>query len=257
MHILKIIILFLIIFVLYKFIILKSNKTNKSNKNKFNNIKIEANKVNLKKFNTCDQCPFRFKCKFKCQHCINCPLCLQKKNILLKNNKSCISCFTDTDADTYLRTRLIERKDVCRQDETYTNNELKNYRDRHFAFRNKVFQTSKDVDMVDKLNYLEQVGSYDVSRNKKGQRISDMYDFLTRSDDLIMPQMHKDFKSEKPIQRIMEQTGIPIEGHNGDMWSNQNWAYGFDGEKDMNGGSFYNNITGYDGQFNPPQSVPK
>ncbi len=226
MNTFKIIVLLLIIFILYK--IVQSNNENKIMDNMVNINKIKNNRIT--KFKTYD-------------------------DFLKKKNKSCISCSTDTDADTYLRTRLVERKDECRINPTYNDYELKNYRDKHFAFRNKIFQTSKDVDMVDKLNYLEQVGSYDVSRNKKGQRISDMYDYLTRSDDLIMPQMHKDYKSEKPIQRIMDQTGIPVEGHNGDMWSNQNWGY--NNEKDFNGGNFYNNITGYDGQFNPPQSVPK
>ena len=250
MSTLKIIVLLLVIFVLYK-IVQSNNNKNNNNKVKDNLINITNLKNNkIPKFKTCEGCPFKFKCKFSCLHCKNCPLC-----ILKKKNKLCISCSTDTDADTYLRTRLVERKDECRLNPTYTNFDLKNYRDTHFAFRNKIFQTSRDVDMVDKLNYLEQVGSHDVSRNKKGQRISDMYDYLTRSDDLIMPQMHKDYKSEKPIQRIMDQTGIPIEGHNGDMWSNQNWGYNND--KDLNGGNFYNNITGYDGQFNPPQSIPK
>ena len=215
----------------------------------------------------CGNCPYGLRCGGKCRVCRNCPYgnsCPMRQmmiegfadipdNISNEMNKNCTVCKSDTDADTYLRSRLLAGRGECESERRYTKKELADYRDRHFAFRNKVWQTSKDVDMVDKINDMYLSGSYDLSRNKNGTRIADLFDGLTKNEDVIPQQCPMDYTGDKAIQRVMNENPYVEDGHNGKMIQNVNWKYS--NEKDMNGGEFYGGITGYDGDFSPAQVV--
>ena len=216
----------------------------------------------------CRNCPYGLRCGGKCKVCRHCPYgnsCPYRQmmiegfieampdNISNEMNSNCTVCKSDTDADTYQRGRLLVGRGECESERAYTKKELADYRDRHFAFRNKIWQTSKDVDMVDKINDMYLSGSYDLSRNKKGTRIADLFDGLTKDDDHINQRCPMDYPGDKAIQRIMDQNAYVEDGHNGKMIQNVNWKYS--NEKDMNGGEFYNGITGYDGDFAPAQLV--
>jgi hypothetical protein len=215
----------------------------------------------------CGKCPYGLKCGGKCNVCKHCPYgnsCPFRQkmiegfadipgNISNEMDRNCTVCKSDTDADTYLRNRLLVGRGECESERRYTKKELADYRDRHFAFRNKVWQTSKDVDMVDKINDMYLSGSYDLSRNKNGTRIADLFDGLTKNEDQIPQQCPMDYNGDKAIQRVMNDNPYVENGHNGKMIQNVNWKYS--NEKDMNGGEFYNGITGYDGDFAPAQLV--
>ena len=193
-----------------------------------------------------------------CRNCRNCKTMIEgfadiPDNISNEMNKNCTVCKSDTDADTYLRSRLLAGRGECESERSYTKKELAEYRDRHFAFKNKIWQTSKDVDMVDKINDMYLSGSNDISRNKNGTRISDLFDGLTKNEDKIPQQCPMDYTGDKSIQRIMDQNAYVEDGHNGKMIQNINWKYS--NEKNMNGGEFYNGITGYDGDHAPAQLV--
>ncbi len=166
-------------------------------------------------------------------------------------NKYCTSCHNDTDADTYIRERLISGKKPCDSVKKYSNNELTNYRDKHFSFRNKIWQTSRDVDMVDKINNLYLSGDEDVAKEFKGKNISDLFNTLTKNDDLISQDCL--ISTNKDIERITKESGYLEKGHNGNMYSNANWKY--ENEKVLNGGNFFNNIQPFDTQYGINQAL--
>jgi len=215
----------------------------------------------------CGNCQYGLRCGGKCPVCRNCPYgnsCPSSRmiegfadvsfdNISNEMNKNCTVCQSDTDADTFLRERLLTGRGECETQKKYSKKELDNYRDRHFAFRNKIWQTSKDVDMVDKINDMYLSGSYDLSRNKKGTRIADLFDGLTKDEDHTFHKCPMDYTGDKDIQRIADQTGYLEQGHNGKMIQEVNWKYS--NEKDMNGGAFFNEITGFDGNSSPAQAL--
>jgi len=166
-------------------------------------------------------------------------------DIAQRNNARCP--VYDTDADTYIRQRLLAG--VCKDNKTMTKKQLQDYSDKHFAFKNKVWQTSRDVDMVDKINYMYLAGNEDYTRNNKGERISDLFNSLTNNNDM----QNCSLSSDKTIERIANEVGTKVEGHNGNMFSDAKWEY--NDEKLMNGGAFYGDIHPYSGQCNLQQTV--
>ncbi len=172
-------------------------------------------------------------------------------DISQRHNAACTVCQTDLDADTYIRKRLLAGRGLCNDDKRLSNNELKQYRDKHFAFKNKVWQSSRDVDMVDKVNYMYLSGNEDLTRNHKGVRISDLFNTLTKNDDMIAQDCS--LSSDKSIERLVKETSDKVEGHNGQLFSDAKWEY--NNEKVMNGGKFYGDIHPYSGTCNLNQAV--
>lgn len=170
---------------------------------------------------------------------------------IFHNKKKCTIDTTDNDADIYIRKRLLAGNDDYNK--KYLDNDLKKYRDNHFAFRNNVWQTSKDVDMVDKINDMYFSGDYDLTRNRKGTRISDLFNDLTKNDDKIEQTCISNMTSEKGIDRIMNQKAKKINGHNGNMLSDDLWFY--KQEKIMNGGDFYDGIKPFEGNCSVNQAI--
>ena len=154
-------------------------------------------------------------------------------------NKNCVIDKTEADADIYIRKRLLDGSNY-RSPVNYSNDDLKKYRDTHFAFRNNIWQTSNDIDMVDKINDMYFSGDYDLTRNRKGTRISDLFDDLTKNESKITQPCISNVSTDKGIERILDQQSKKIKGHNGNMLSNESWVY--NQEKTINGGNFYNNI---------------
>lgn len=157
-----------------------------------------------------------------------------KKQPKFYNNK-CTVQQTEQDLDSYIRSQLLVNSNSC------DNKKLANYRDRHFGFRDKIWQTSNDIDMVDKINDMYLSGNQDLSRNHNGLLISDIFNGLTQNntDNKMKPTEH-----EVLLQH----------GHNGYSLSDIIWTYD-NNEKPMNGGSFYNNITAFDNNGQLNQSV--
>ena len=171
-----------------------------------------------------------------------------------ERNKNCTVCQTDMDADTYIRKRLLAGRGLCESEKQMTNEELKKYRDKHFAFRNKVWQTSRDVDMVDKINDMYLSGNEELSRSHRGVKIGDLFDGLTKNESKLMDdgcQMMSG--NDKSIQRLMKEEGTHVQGHNGSMYSDAKWEY--NNEKTMNGGKFYGDIHPFTGTCNLQQTV--
>ncbi len=134
----------------------------------------------------------------------------------------------DTDADTYIRKRLIRGNKY--EIEGEDRKELSNYRDKFFAFRNSVNQTSNDIDEVDKLNNLYLEGKGDISKSFQGKTIAQVFDQLTGNQDLY---------SKKCIRQLAPIAEVRA-GHNGGMHTGNIWQY--DNEKTMNGGEFFGGI---------------
>lgn len=86
----------------------------------------------------------------------------------------------DTDADTFIRQSLVSGKKLCNTISEYDNHQLANYRDTFFNFRNKIWQTSNNIDTVDKLADMYLSGNSDVARGYKGQKISDLFNTITK-----------------------------------------------------------------------------
>ena len=153
--------------------------------------------------------------------------------------KNCVIDETEADADIFIRKRLLNGENY-RSPKNYSNNDLKKYRDTHFAFRNNIWQSSNDVDMVDKINDMYLSGDYDLTRNRKGTKIADLFDELTKNENKLTQPCITNVTTEKGIERILDQKTKKIEGHNGNMLSNDRWIY--NQEKTINGGNFYDNI---------------
>ncbi len=167
------------------------------------------------------------------------------------NKKNCGIDASELDADTYIRNRLLAGSDKIKKN--YSKDELKLYRDNHFAFRNNVWQTSKDVDMVDKINDMYFSGNHDLTRNRKGTRIADLFNDLTKNEDKLEQTCITNMTSSKSIDRIMDQQTTKINGHNGNMLSDDLWFY--NREKTMNGGEFYNGIKPFEGNCSVNQAL--
>jgi hypothetical protein len=138
----------------------------------------------------------------------------------------------DTDADTYLRKRLVKgnRYPIKEEDRK----DLRNYRDNFFAFRNSINQTSNDIDEVDKLNNLYLEGKGDISKSFQGKTIAQVFDQLTGNLDLY---------SKKCTRQLAPVAEVRV-GHNGAMHTGNMWQY--ENEKTMNGGEFYGGIEPVD-----------
>lgn len=160
-------------------------------------------------------------------------------NIYHHKTKNCVIDKTEADADIYIRKRLLNGENY-RSPKNYSNDDLKKYRDTHFAFRNNIWQSSNDVDMVDKINDMYLSGDYDLTRNRKGTKIADLFDELTKNENKLAQPCITNVTTEKGIERILDQKTKKIEGHNGNMLSNDTWVY--NEEKTINGGNFYDNI---------------
>ena len=124
--------------------------------------------------------------------------------------------------------------------QTFSNDEIDDYRQNFLDFRSKTENTSGGTDMVDRMNIMQaESGGADISKNYKGRRISDIYDELT-----------KNLKGEDPY--VMKPEFDPLtmtnnyrsHGHNGDSFKKYQFRYHQD--KVENGGKFYGDIEGYD-----------
>lgn len=133
----------------------------------------------------------------------------------------------DYDPDNYIRRRLLKGRDYVKK--TFTNKDIDIYRDNHFRFHNKINQSSKyDLDVVDKLN------ENDNMKNISGCKISEIFNSLTNN----LP------KSDFNYYNINKDEDNIVDGHNGEYFTNTLWNY--DNEKNINGGTFYNNIIGFE-----------
>jgi hypothetical protein len=173
-------------------------------------------------------------------------------NISHMKTKKCVIDETEFDADTFIRKKLLAGSNY-KSGTNYSNNDLKKYRDNHFAFRNNVWQTSKDVDMVDKINDMYFSGDQDLTRNRKGTRIADLFDDLTRNEDKIAQSCVSNMTSEKGIDRLMNQEATLVKGHNGSLISDDLWFY--NKEKTMNGGDFFDGIKPHEGPCSINQAL--
>ncbi len=123
----------------------------------------------------------------------------------LKNNQ---------DVDTYIRKKLLMGIDNISTNTQYDN--LTSYQNDHFNFRNNVWQSSNDVDQVDKLNELYIKNDQNLNKSMLNNKISDIFNSLTANGK------QPDF----PTNKMNE------------------WKY--ENENISNGGIFYNNISAFD-----------
>lgn len=157
------------------------------------------------------------------------------------NTMDCIDCEYD---NTYTREFMLNNDlPPPTQPRNYTEDEMQDYRDGFFNFRNKTYQSSHGVDSAEILNenILANNGEvYDVNEKaKKGERISDIYDAMTvgqykNTNNMIAPS----------YDRITLTPQFKMNGGNGAFLTNDNWMYKTD--KVMNGGEFLDGITGSD-----------
>jgi hypothetical protein len=147
---------------------------------------------------------------------------------------------TDNEVDDYLREELLKKSHVCPSAE-YSDEALKKYKNQFYSFRNNVWQTSAEDDMVDKLNELYLAENEDDARIKEGTKIKDLFDSLVKSE--------VDLSSQPKIEDNAEELGGVIgnyvrqAGHD-KSFVRDNWVYGV--ETVNNGGLFFKNIVASD-----------
>lgn len=167
------------------------------------------------------------------------------------NYIDCVSCGIE---NTYVKEFVLNNNEPCPvMPKELTNEDLQNYRDDFFNFRNKINQSSEGLSVTDVLNERILAGNGDLSdmndpnnpiklsKNAQGQKISDLYDSLTANaygpyheNCMVSP----NFNSTNMSPQYKKYVG------NGEYYTRDNWAY----EKDriMNGGAFFNDVTGSD-----------
>lgn len=126
-----------------------------------------------------------------------------------------------------------------------TREQLKDYRDKFFGFRSELFQGSnvEGTDPVDKIN--EQL--LDGEGELVGRNISDVFDSLTGNKSRTQ-QM-----KEQNVDNITMNPQYKSNGANGQFYLPVSWAY--TNESVMNGGKFYDGVSGIDSELNPPMAI--
>jgi hypothetical protein len=171
------------------------------------------------------------------------------------NYVECKNCEYD---NTYSREFFLNNEMPCPiQPINYTDNELQNYRDDFFNFRNKTYQTSHGVDAIDILNekILAGEGEFGVNKNmKKGQKISEIYDGMMASQyqrpDIQNPNT---IHGQPNYDEISMAPRFKMNGGNGAYYTKDSWLYKND--RIMNGGEFYDGITGSDGDMSRHMAI--
>jgi len=181
------------------------------------------------------------------------------KNLDVAQHTKCTVDETEQDADTYIREKLLSGNDACDLDKTYSITERANYRDKFFSFRNDVWQTSKDVDMVDKIADMYLSGNEDVARGYgRGREIKDLFNDLTQYNEGLTIPKEMNIESDKltgsPFNRVMNQGEKLVVGHNNAKgMSDAQWTY--ENDKTMNGGKFYDDIEPHTGKCSLSQAI--
>lgn len=150
--------------------------------------------------------------------------------------KDCVKCSTELVTDDFIRRGQLYNANICKEPKQYSRDDLKDYRDDFYSFRNYIQQSSHNDDPVDIINDLYLSGDYDISKNNKGMSIKDVYDSITKSTELYESPCVR-----MPIVDNVTKTGQYLQkGNVGEYYVRDNWMY--DHEKVNNGGNFYKNI---------------
>jgi len=167
------------------------------------------------------------------------------------NYTDCVSCGSD---NTYVKEFVLNNNEPCPTiPKKFTNEDLQNYRDDFFNFRNKINQSSEGVNPIDILNERILAGQGDLADmndpnnpvklggNAQGQKISELYDSLTANS---YGPYHENCMISPNFDTINMSPQYKKYVGNGEYYTRDNWAY----EKDriMNGGAFFNDVTGAD-----------
>lgn len=151
----------------------------------------------------------------------------------------------NNETDRYIRDIILGGKFLCKdKPEETTNDEIDDFQNDFFGFSDKInYSSNESLDMVDKLNEIFSSGDTNLV-NYNGKNISDIYNDLTKNDVIDNCVTNKCILPPD-VDRDMH-VGSYIED-SGQTYSNYNWKYADDTVN--NGGKFYENIEGYDKDF--------
>lgn len=149
----------------------------------------------------------------------------------------------DDDVDGFIRRSLLQNAKVCKA-KPDDREDLEKYRNDFFGFRNSINQTSHSDDMVDRINDMYLSGNSDISRNHKGVAIKDLFDGLTKGNDVQENQCIR----MPHVDSVTQDGHYKRQGFRGETYTRDNWVY--DQEKVNNGGEFYGNIYAVDPSVN-------
>lgn len=155
-------------------------------------------------------------------------------------SKDCTVQQTDNEVDDYLREELLKKSRVCPSTQ-YSDKDLEKYQNQFFSFRNNVWQSSGDNELVDKLNELYLSENEDEAKIHDGMKIKDLFNELVKSD--------VNMSSQQKIEDNHEELGgvvgnyVRQAGHD-KSYVRDNWIYGT--ETVNNGGLFFKNIAASD-----------
>lgn len=151
-----------------------------------------------------------------------------------------VGCTTCDINNTYTKEFMMDENVSCpTKAPPYSREKLQGYRDNFFDFRSHLWQQSSGVDAVDRMNEQLYLGDGDLPKSKLGKNISDVYDSLTKDkyhkDHCVLSQNLDDIN--KSPQYVMPATL-------GDYYTRDDWVYNED--RVMNGGLFYDGVSGLD-----------
>ena len=142
------------------------------------------------------------------------------------------SCNT---TDLYMNEFLMNNK-ICK--DKYSDVDIQKYRDKFVDFRSYTCQTSGGIDTVDKMNEVILSGD----KVTTGDKISNIYDSLTQN-----------CIKNPNLDKISISPQYKMQGSMGNYYTKDNWIYGYDNV--MNGGMFYDGITGQDPMMDNQMAV--
>jgi hypothetical protein len=172
------------------------------------------------------------------------PFNILSSNLVPSEHMQCTIADTDNDADTYIRKRLLSGAEHCNKTYSITSKDAEQYQDKFFGFKNNVWQSSRDVDLVDKVADMYLSGSSDVAKGYRGRTIGDLFDNLTKGD--------KPLNNSEVMGNGNNHEEL-VMGNNANFMNDAQWTY--DNEKTMNGGNFFDNIAPHNGSCSLNQAV--
>jgi hypothetical protein len=93
-------------------------------------------------------------------------------------------CNLNDKVNEIIRKSLLSNANICKPKKKLSRNDIDKNRENVFGFRDYVFQTSNEEDAIDRINELYLDGNSDVTKKYKGMKIKDIFDDITKGNNI-------------------------------------------------------------------------
>jgi hypothetical protein len=84
----------------------------------------------------------------------------------------------------YIRDNLLRNAKICEDHTKFTKDDIDQYRQDYYQFRDKTQMNSNEVDVVDKMNELYLSPNVEASRRHKNALIKDIFSDMTKNENI-------------------------------------------------------------------------